>query len=590
MKQKVVGLVIIFSFLFTYSLIANIQQMSRNYQELPPKKNLADAMIINSMVTGITAEQMARLLVGEENPSVQIRNISYTGASIASGVFRDARNDGLDIDKGVILSSGYAENLYGPNTSNSITGNNGCDGSANLDALIPGYTTNDASILEFDFTCKYNSIGFNYIFGSDEYLEYVGSSFNDVFGLFLDYQNVALIPGTAVPVSINNVNNVSYSDFYLDNPTYSNNFNVEADGMTTKISVGKLVEPEVSHHISFEVADAGDYILDSWVLLEEGSFQSVQCSTYFEVVIVEGIELETDEDEALEIHAIAYGEDEAHFGWVIYPPLHGMAEFTSDYIEEERTILYTPYPDYNGEDYFVLSVTDGLGGIINRFIEIAVNPVKDAPVNETLPFIWGDFALEGEVECYPGVWNDNIDNQYAEPGGESTISFYYQWQVAVSGIMEWEDIEAATDSTYVITENETGHYIRCQVTAVDNGIGSGFDDTTIEVSNYEYCSSISGVEFLPDLPEGIVSVYPNPFNPSTTISFIVNETSPVKLEIFNVKGQRINVLIDESMNAGQREIVWNGNDNSGKTCPTGFYLIRLSIAENQYVRKLLLMK
>ena len=77
-----------------------------------------------------------------------------------------------------------------------------------MDALIPGFFTNDACVLEFEFSCDTEPEGFSfkYVFGSEEYNEYVDTTFNDVFGFFLDGENIALIPGTPTPVSINNVN------------------------------------------------------------------------------------------------------------------------------------------------------------------------------------------------------------------------------------------------------------------------------------------------------------------------------------------------------------------------------------------------
>ncbi|MBK9459454.1 MAG: choice-of-anchor L domain-containing protein [Sphingobacteriales bacterium] len=74
---------------------------------------------------------------------------------------------------------------------------------------MPGFTY-DAAVLEFDIVATEPTIEFKYVFGSEEYLEYVGSNFNDVFGFFIGaigdpLQNIAFIPDTTVAVSINNV-------------------------------------------------------------------------------------------------------------------------------------------------------------------------------------------------------------------------------------------------------------------------------------------------------------------------------------------------------------------------------------------------
>ena len=176
----------------------------------------AFAMTITAMDT---AENLAQTLVG---PGITISNVTYIGATGVSGYFTGGTAAGIGIESGIVLTSGYASNLNGTsNTSDGITGDNSSLGSTMLDALVPGYTTYDATILAFDFVSSGDSAYFNYVFGSEEYNEWVGSSFNDVFGFFFNgiavSDNVALIPGTTTAVAINNVNNGSNSGYYNDN-------------------------------------------------------------------------------------------------------------------------------------------------------------------------------------------------------------------------------------------------------------------------------------------------------------------------------------------------------------------------------------
>jgi hypothetical protein len=86
------------------------------------------------------------------------------------------------------------------NNNDAHTGWIGNAGDPDLDLLIPGFTTYDAVSLEFDVTpLKDGYLVFRYVFGSDEYNEWVGSPFNDVFGFFIgpNKQNVAIVKGTA---------------------------------------------------------------------------------------------------------------------------------------------------------------------------------------------------------------------------------------------------------------------------------------------------------------------------------------------------------------------------------------------------------
>lgn len=229
------------------------------------------AMTITAMDS---ADNLAQSLVGS---GITISNVSYTGATAASGYFSGGTAAGIGIESGVVLTSGFASNLDGTaNTSDGITGSNGLSGTPQLDNLIPGYSTNDATVLSFDFVSAGDAAYFNYAFGSEEYNEYVGTEFNDVFGFFVDNVNYALIPGTDTAVSINNVNGGSYGEFYNNNDPselFPTPYAFEYDGFTDVFtaSITGLTAGE-TYNIQLAIADAGDYILDSGVFLQAGSF------------------------------------------------------------------------------------------------------------------------------------------------------------------------------------------------------------------------------------------------------------------------------------------------------------------------------
>lgn len=141
---------------------------------------------------------------------------------------------------------------------------------AQLNALIPGYTTHDASVLDIVFTTETGNLFFNFVFASEEYNEWVGSSYNDVFGFFIDGVNIALLPNGS-PVSINNVNLGANSAYYIDN-TGNIKFDTQYDGFTTVLTAQALGLGAGAHTISLQIADAGDYVLDSAIFLQAGSF------------------------------------------------------------------------------------------------------------------------------------------------------------------------------------------------------------------------------------------------------------------------------------------------------------------------------
>jgi len=213
------------------------------------------------------ADNLAQALVGS---GVTISNVSYSGATGASGYFTGGTAAGLGFDSGIVLTSGAAAHLNGTtNTSDGIGTSNGLAGNSYLTALC-GQNTYDATLLSFDFVSTGDSVYFNYVFGSDEYNEYVGS-FNDVFAFIFNGDNLAELPdGTAV--GVNTINNDSNSSYYNDNDT-NGAFAFEYDGFTnmltasaTGLTIGNI------YSITLAIADGGDHILDSGVFLQAGSF------------------------------------------------------------------------------------------------------------------------------------------------------------------------------------------------------------------------------------------------------------------------------------------------------------------------------
>ena len=83
---------------------------------------------------------------------------------------------------------------------------------------------------------------------------------------------------------------------------------------------------------------------------------------------------------------------------------------------------------------------------------------------------------------------------------------------------------------------------------------------------------------------------PNPFNPSTKISFVMDQTGPARLEIFNARGQLVRVLADETIAAGAQSIVWDGKTTSGQQAASGTYFYRLTTAGDELTNKMSLVK
>lgn len=239
---------------------------------------------------GVTPVDMVENIVGE---GIIYSNVTFQGANGSRGIFNNGQSTNLGIASGIFLTSGAGYVIPGPNSSCSAGANNGTPGHAVLNSITTS-TTYDAAVLEFDFIPESDTMRFKYVFGSEEYNEWVGSAYNDVFGYFVTgpnpqggfytNKNIAVVPGTTnTSVKINSVNN-GYSQcgvvptgpctncaYYDDN---TSGLSLEYDGFTVVLTAFILVVPCEEYHILIGIADAGDGIYDSGVFIEENSFTS----------------------------------------------------------------------------------------------------------------------------------------------------------------------------------------------------------------------------------------------------------------------------------------------------------------------------
>lgn len=225
--------------------------------------------------TAATPAQMVANIVGG---GITVSNIQYAGAANASGTFTGGGATNLGLVSGIILSSGNATLAVGPNNTGSAGSSLGTGSDPQLASLIPGYTINDAVSLKFNLIPQSDTIKFRYVFGSEEYPEWVSSSFNDVFGFFItgpnpnggNYtnRNIAIIPGTNLPVTIDNVNAGSYSQYYVNN---SGGATIQYDGFTKVLTAWAKVVPCQTYSLKIAIGDAGDSAFDSAVFIEENS-------------------------------------------------------------------------------------------------------------------------------------------------------------------------------------------------------------------------------------------------------------------------------------------------------------------------------
>lgn len=243
---------------------------------------------------GLSGQQLANVLTGS---GVTLSNVSLTCPTSGSGSFSTGgASNTLGINNGILLTSGCISVAVGPNNNTEAECRHNAPGDADLAALVTsGGTQNfDACVLEFDLVPIGDLVTFKYVFASEEYGPIMGqyfcSNFNDVFAFFVtgpnpnsptpyNKKNIALVPGTTTPVSINNVgptfcslSGLDNHQFYRDNPPGS--VMLQYDGMTTVLEARVAMVPCQKYHFKLGVMDVGDDKLDSGVFIEAGSFNS----------------------------------------------------------------------------------------------------------------------------------------------------------------------------------------------------------------------------------------------------------------------------------------------------------------------------
>lgn len=221
--------------------------------------------------------EMAEAIFGS---GVSITSATYTGASQASGIYSngDSVSDALTpSDTGVILSTGKATDITRDsgdiNRQSDESTNWYRSGDSDLEEIANAKTF-DAAVFEATFVPDGSVLTMQVTFSSEEYLEYVNSGFNDAVGVWVNGVKAELTVGDG-DITINNINNTSNENLYVDNPQNAEVANTEMDGFTLTMTLKAPVNPGEENEIKIAIADGGDGIYDSNLLI---AGDSVQCA------------------------------------------------------------------------------------------------------------------------------------------------------------------------------------------------------------------------------------------------------------------------------------------------------------------------
>ena len=159
------------------------------------------------------------------------------------------------------MTSGMAVMANGPNSNGSMGYDIQSPGDYLLDYLVPQTgMTRDAVVLDFDFIPLADTIyASQFVFGSEEYPEYVNSSYNDVFAFWIsgpgivNSENLALVPGTTDPISVNTINAIATPSYFWANDTGMTSQMLQYDGFTVPIPLYKAVTPLDTYHFRIAI-------------------------------------------------------------------------------------------------------------------------------------------------------------------------------------------------------------------------------------------------------------------------------------------------------------------------------------------------
>jgi len=161
----------------------------------------------------------------------------------------------------------------------------------------------------------------------------------------------------------------------------------------------------------------------------------------------------------------------------------------------------------------------------------------------------------------PGYILDGTD-----PNAEVEILAYYENKAAVDNILPYKvwNPECGAYDNKPLTLNRKNHYYKLKLDKSSDAV--------------------------PVFSEPVISIYPNPFNPSTTIKFNLPEAADIKLEIYNQKGQLVTSLAQGKADSGLSSIIWNGTDSDNRKVASGLYYSKLSYNGKSIMKKMVLLK
>lgn len=497
-------------------------------------------------------------------PGVVISNVTLNCPGGSYGTFNAPGNCNVGMESGIVLTNGSALDAQGPDSGGGTSTDLLGSGDMDLDDLLSSYfVTQDACILEFDVFAPTDMLSFNYSFGSEEYPEFAppnNTIYNDVFGFFIsgpgisgpftnDAINIALIPNTTTPVSINNVNAITNNQYYVDN---EGGLCVEYDAFTAVLTATAEVVACETYHIKLAVADVGDGVFDSGVFIQAQSLSTGAAT------IVPTYEYSPDVEFAIEGCATGVFNislDGAQTDTtVIYIDVGGTATNGEDFAEIPDSLVFLP-----GDTVISIPIDPIEDGIIEGLEQAIIylttptdcgNIQTDSAVLDMQDFI--DLAIFPEspfITCADATFEITANNAigYQWSTGDTTASIMvtvtenttYYVTGTVGNCMVEDSIEVIISELDIQTTS-------VPISCFENG-GSITTNVNGGIAPFSYTWSDSIIGNIPnpvDLAEGTYTVTVTDANDCTGISTV---------EIVTLEPFVIDVQQDTTTTCGQND-------------------------------------
>ncbi len=393
--------------------------------------------------TAASALEMAQAMFGQ---GVTVASATYTGDALSSGIYSDGLTQAagaVPADSGVILSTGLATSFtsgqVANNLSNATSANTaGVDGDAGIGSLI-GRHTYDGAIFEAEFTATGDTLSMQLVFGSEEYLEWVDSGYNDVVGIWVNGVRAEMTLGEG-DISIDNINLTHNANLFLNNS--AGTYNTEMDGLTRVLTVKAPVNVNGTNTIRIGIADDGDAFYDSNLLIVGDSVQTAVIAHDDEVLLGRNesrvFDLLANDvvPEGEEVRLIRINGVDVEQGQTV--TLDSGETLT---LNEDHTVTITAAPA-NGSNTLNYSISTSGGTTDVAFLTITTSPVDGTAGNDTMLTGFADadgnmidgadgphdviMGYGGNDKIFSGLGNDEIfgddGNDFVRAGdGDDTI-------------------------------------------------------------------------------------------------------------------------------------------------------------------------